>query len=224
MTMPYYHRSFIFNLVLDACTAPSWGPVKEFPTEGVFHQAHIWRPARAVLLWRTRPHAVCTVSLWSWHVMTVIDRNHSLQETHEHAHTSIGQLLVLITLKPLQEILTCSHCLNAEGRQLESSIEASSLMLICVAWGGERATGTSGVQRQNTWMKVHEDSDLLNPFGSLSMTCMFQVASCLAQQLSVENLNGMLGCSDKRSSRPWWSVCWRAIQIHERDQRAGLLY
>ena len=51
----------------------------------------------------------------------------------------------------VKEILTCSHCLNAEGRQLESSIE---------------------------------------------------VASCLAQQLSVENLNGMLGCSDKRSSTP----------------------
>lgn len=81
-----------------------------------------------------------------------IYNNHSLQETHEHEHTSIGQLLVLITLKPLQEILTCSHCLNAEGRQLESSIEASSLMLIlCCLLEGERATGTSaGIQRRNT--------------------------------------------------------------------------
>lgn len=54
------------------------------------------------------------------------------------------------------------------------------------------------------------------------MTCMFQVASCLAQQLSVENLNGMLGCSDKRSSTPWCSVCWGAIQTHERDQKSGV--
>ncbi len=55
-TIAYHRLSFIFNLVLDARTAPSWGPVKEFLTEGVFHQAHIWRPARAVLSWRTGPH------------------------------------------------------------------------------------------------------------------------------------------------------------------------